>query len=44
MDDNIAEKCLNSLVIPTGLTTDCMALRFFPMNVLLLKVYFFKEF
>ena len=38
MDDNIAKKCSKSLVIPTGKTTDRMALKFFPETVLLLKV------
>ena len=30
MDDNIANKRSKSLVIPTGKTTDHMALKFFP--------------
>ena len=38
MDDNIAKKCSKSLVIPTGKTTDSMALKFFPETILLLKV------
>ena len=38
MDDNVAKNCSKSLVIPTGKTTDCMALKFFPEIILLLKV------
>ena len=38
MDDNISKKCSKSLVILTGKTTDCMALKFFPDTILLLKV------
>ena len=38
MDDNIAEKCSKSLVIPTGKITDCIALKFFPETIFLLKV------
>ena len=38
MDDNIAKKLSKSLVIPTGKTTDQMALKFFPETILLLKV------
>ena len=38
MNDNIAKKRLKSLVIPTGKTTDHMALKFFPETILLLKV------
>ena len=38
MDDNIAKKCSKSLVIPTGKTTDCMALKCFSKTILLLKV------
>ena len=44
MDDNIAEKCLKSLVIPTGYTTDHTALKFFPETNLLLKWTILKEF
>ena len=36
MDDNIAKQCLKSLVILTGLTTDCIALKFFTDTILLL--------
>ena len=39
MDDNIAKKCSKSLVIPTGKTTDHMALKFFPETILLLKLF-----
>ena len=42
MDDNIAKKCSKSLVIPTGKTTDSMALKFFPETILLLKVDHFE--
>ena len=38
MDDNIAKKCLKRLVIPTGSTTDHMALKFFPETILSLTV------
>ena len=38
MDDNIAKKHSKSLVIPTGKTTDHMALKFFLETILLLKV------
>ena len=38
MHDNIAKKCSKSLVIRTGKTTDHMAFKFFPDNILLLKV------
>ena len=38
MDDNIAKKHSNTLVIHTGKTTDHVALKFFPENMLLLKV------
>ena len=38
MDDNIAKKCLKSLVIPTGKTTDGMALTFFPETIFVLNV------
>ena len=38
MDDNIARKRSKSLVIPTGRTTDHMALKFFSETILLLKV------
>ena len=37
-DDNIAKKHSKSLVMPTAKTTDCMALKFFPETILLLKV------
>ena len=30
MQDDIAEKCSISIVIPTGKTTDCMAFRDYP--------------
>ena len=43
MHDNIAKKCLKSLVIPTGKTTDHMVFKFFPDTILLLKVDYFKE-
>ena len=43
IDDNIAKKCSNTLVIPTGKTTDHVALKFFPKNILLLKVDHFEE-
>ena len=42
MDDNIAKKCSKYLVIPTGKTTDHMALKFFPETILLLKVNRFE--
>ena len=42
MDDNIAEKCSKSLVIPEGLTTDHMALKFFPETTPFLKVDCFE--
>ena len=42
MHDNIAKKCLKSLVISTGKTTDHMALKFFPDTILLLKVDCFE--
>ena len=42
MHDNIAKKCSKSLVIPTGKTTDHMALKFFPETILLLKVDCFE--
>ena len=38
MHDNIAKKHSKSLVIPTGKTTDHMAIKFFPDTILLLKV------
>ena len=38
MDDNVAKKRSKSLVIPTGKSTDHMALKFFPEIILLLKV------
>ena len=38
MHDNIAKNCSKLLVIPTGKTTDHMALNFFPDTILLLKV------
>ena len=38
MHDNIAKKRSNSLVIPTGKTTDRMAFKSFPDTILLLKV------
>ena len=38
MDDNITKRCSKSLVIPTGKTTDYMALKFFPETIVLLKV------
>ena len=37
MDDNVTKKRLKFLVIPTGKTTDCMALKFFPEIIRLLK-------
>ena len=42
MDDNITKKRSTSLFIPTGKTTDRMALKFFPETVLLLKVDHFE--
>ena len=42
MHNNIAKKRSKSLVIPTGLTTDHMALKFFPETILLLKVDHFE--
>ena len=42
MDDNITKKCSKSLVISTGKTTDCMALKFSPETILLLKVDCFE--
>ena len=42
MHDNIAKKRSKSLVIPTGKTTDHMALKFFPETILLLKVDCFE--
>ena len=38
MHDNIAKKRSKSLVIPIGITTDHIALKFFPETILLLKV------
>ena len=38
MDDNVAIKRLKFLVIPTGKTTNHMALKFLPKIILLLKV------
>ena len=38
MNDNIAKRHSKSLVIPTGKTTDHMALKFFSKTTLLLKV------
>ena len=35
MDDNIAKKRSNSLIIPTGKTTDHMALKFYPESIFL---------
>ena len=42
MGDNIANKHSKSLVIPTGKPTDCMALKFFPETILLLKADLFE--
>ena len=42
MNDNIVKKRSKSLVIPTGYTTDHMALKFFPETILLLKVDCFE--
>ena len=42
MNDNIAKKRSKSLIIPTGKTTDHMALKFFPETILLLKVDSFE--
>ena len=42
MHDNIAKKHSKFLVIPTGKTTDHMALNFFPDTILLLKVDCFE--
>ena len=42
MDDNITKKHSKSLVIPTGKTTDHMALKIFPVTFLLLKVDHFE--
>ena len=44
MDDNIAKERSKSLVIPTGKTTDHVALKFFPEIILLLKWTVLKEF
>ena len=38
MSDNIAKTRSKTLVIPTGWTIDCMALKFFPETILVLKV------
>ena len=43
MDDNIAKKCSKSVVIPTGKTTNCMALKIFQETIILLKVDHFEE-
>ena len=43
MDDNIAKRHSKSLVVPTGKTTDHMALKFFPDTTLLLKVDRFER-
>ena len=43
MHNNITKKCSKSLVIPTGKTTDHMALKFFPETILILKVDHFEE-
>ena len=42
IDDNIAKKRSSNLVIPTGKVTDHVALKFFPKNILLLKVDSFE--
>ena len=42
MHDNIAKKRSQSLVIPTGKTTDRMAFKIFPYTILLLKVDMFE--
>ena len=42
MDDNVTKKRSKSLVIPTGKPTDCMALKFFPQIIPLLKVDHFE--
>ena len=42
MDDNVAKKCSKFLVMPTGTTTDCMALKVYPEITLLLKVDCFE--
>ena len=42
MHDNIAKKRSESLVIPTGKTTDYIAFKFFPDAILLLKVDHFE--
>ena len=42
MDDNIAIKRSKSLVIPTGQTTDYMALKFFAETIFLLNVECFE--
>ena len=42
MDDDIAKKYSKYLVIPTGKTTDRMALKFFSETILLLKVDCFE--
>ena len=42
MEDNIAKKRSKSLVIPTGKTTDHIALKFSPEFILLLKVDCFE--
>ena len=44
MHDNIAKECSQSLVIPTGKTTDCMAFKCFPESYYpLLKVDRFER-
>ena len=43
MYDNIAKKLSKILVIPTGKTTDHMALKFILETILLLKVDCFEE-
>ena len=42
MDDNISKKRLKSLVMPTGKTTDHMALKVYTETILLLKVHNFE--
>ena len=42
MHDNIAKKRSKYLVIPTGKTTEHMALKFFPNTIPLLKVDHFE--
>ena len=44
MDDNIPKNGAKSLVVPTAQTTKDMAVKFFPDDILLLKVDDFEGF